>query len=51
MMSSTIPTGTRLGRYEIQRLLGANGMGKVLQLRIKYRARVQTGQENSTVNR
>ncbi len=28
-MSSTIPAGARLGRYEIQRLLGAGGMGEV----------------------
>ena len=28
-MSSTIPTGTRLGRYEIRSLIGAGGMGEV----------------------
>ncbi len=27
MVSSTIPTGTRLGPHEIERLLGAGGMG------------------------
>jgi len=28
-MSSTIPAGARFGRYEIQRLLRASGMGEV----------------------
>lgn len=29
VMSSTIPTATRFGRYEIERLLGSGGMREV----------------------